>query len=329
MKKVLVTGANGFIGQHLLARLMREGFAVRALVHDGVRRAEWDCSIEVAEGDVRDASVMKKAAFGIDMVFHLAGRAHALSEVPQDEADYYSINVDGTRNVLEGAAADGVRKVVFFSSVKAMREESLACLDESVEARPTTSYGRSKLAAERLVMDYGRRYGLHVVCLRLPLVYGDGNKGNMYRMISAIDRGLFPVLPEVGNRRSMVHVSDVVEAAILAATDPAANGQCYIVTDGKAYSTRAVYELIRQGLGRRLPRWNMPVWALKTMARVGDAIGRVRGRRFLFDSDALEKLIGSAYFSSEKISRELGYRPSMTFEDTLPELITWYRKAQA
>jgi len=329
MKWVLITGGSGFIGRYLIARLSPEVSAVRAVARYGLGSPVWPHNVEIIKADVLDVNALKAAAAGCDTIFHLAGRAHAFSEVHSDDALYESTNVEGTRNVLEGAIAGGARSVVFFSTVKAMGGESDECLDETLEPRPQMAYGRSKLAAEQLVLDYGKRTGLQVVCLRLPLVYGPGNKGNLFRMISAIERGIFPPLSDMGNRRSMVHVSDVVQAAILAATNPAANGQCYIVTDGKAYSTQAVYELICQGLGKPIPRWHMPVRVLKGMARIGDAIGRVRGRRFIFDSDALEKLIGSAWFSSDKISRELGYRPSVTFEEALPELIAWYRKSQA
>ena len=210
-----------------------------------------------------------------------------------------------------------------------MGEGRAGYVDESAEPTPMTAYGRSKLMAEHLVFDYGRKTGSHVACLRLPLVYGPGNKGNLLQMITGIDRGFFPPLPEVGNRRSMVHVTNVVEAAVLVANCAAANGQCYIVTDGRSYSTRELYEMICKGLGKRVPRWYVPLKSLKALGRIGDFIGLVRGRRFLFDSDALEKLIGSAWHSSEKITRELGYRPTVSFEGALPELITWYRKSQA
>lgn len=271
---------------------------------------------------------MKRATASADTVFHLAGKTHALSEVEQGETVYHNVNVSGTRNLLEGAVAGGARRFVYFSSVKTMGEETSECFDESREARPATAYGRSKLAAERLVLDCGKRAELHVVCLRLPLVYGPGNKGNLFRMIAAIDRGFFPPLPPVQNCRSMVHVTNVVEAALLAATSPAANGQCYIVTDGRPYSTRELYEMICHGLGRRIPQWSIPIGILRVLGYMGDAAGRIRRRRFVFDSDALEKLIGSAWYSSERISRELGYHPSMTFPEALPELIAWYRKGQ-
>ena len=329
VEKVFVTGASGFIGAHLIERLRKDGYAVRALVHRNRTHLPPLPGVEVVEGDVRQAALMKAFTAGCDTVFHLAGRAHALAENQGEEESYSAVNVEGTRNVLEGIAAAGARRVVLFSSVKAMGEEETRCLDESSQGVPPTPYGRSKLAAERLALDYGKRLGLHVACLRLPLVYGPGNKGNLLRMISAIDRGHFPPLPEFGNRRSMVHVLDVVQAAVLAAGMPAANGQHYIVTDGRAYSTRQLYELICRALGKRIPAWHVPVWALMMLGRAGDAIGRIRDRRFVFDSDALAKLIGSAWYSSEKISRELGYRPAITLDDAMPELIAWYRKGQA
>lgn len=326
--RILVTGASGFIGRHLVERLAREGHAVRALIHDHSGPARWPASVDVARGDVRDAGAMKAATAGCEAVFHLAGKAHALTEVRGEEEAYRAVNVTGTRNVLEAAVAGGAKSFVFFSSVKAMGEEAPECRDESSEARPLTAYGRSKLEAEKLVLECGRRTGLGATCLRLPLVYGVGNKGNLFRMIAAIDRGLFPPLPPVHNRRSLVHVTNVVDAAVLAVEKPAAHGRCYIVTDGRPYSTCELYELICRALGKRIPRWSVPVGLLSAAARVGDLAGRVLRRRMPFDSDTLAKLTGSAWYSSDLITRELGYRPLMTLERALPELIAWYREAR-
>jgi len=329
MPHVLVTGASGFIGSHLVDHLLRQDAILRVLCQRTVTEKPWPDGVELFQGDVGDEIAMKRAASGIDLIFHLAAKVHESSSTCSPTEEYDAVNLTGTSNVLQGAIAAGVRRFVFFSSVKAMGERTEACEDETAESQPETAYGRSKLAAERLVMEYGHRYHLQVSCLRLPLVYGPGQKGNLIRMIDAIDRGVFPPIPEFGNRRSMVHVSDVVQAAMLAATKSEANGQRYIVTDARPYSTREIYERMCRGLGRPIPRWHMPVWALKAIARVGDVIGRVRGRRFVFDPDALEKLIGSAWYSSDKISRELGYRPTVSFEEALPELIAWYRKSQA
>ena len=327
MKRVLVTGATGFIGRHLIDHLVEMGLVVRALVRNVSSRTPWVQNVEMVCGEVQDHREMQRAMGDIDTVFHLAGRAHQFSEMQGHDSAYCAVNVEGTRNVLEAAVVCGVERVVFFSSVKAMGEHASTCLNEAAVVQPVTSYGKSKLAAEKLVIDYGRRAGFHAVCLRLPLVYGVGNKGNLFRMIVAIDRGLFLPIPGIGNYRSMVHVSNVVDAAILAATKVQANGQCYIVTDHDPYSTREIYERICGSLGKRVPRWYVPISVLKVLGYVGDVLGRVRRRRFMFDSQALDKLIGSAWYSSERISRELGYHPSVTFHEALPELIHWYRKA--
>lgn len=328
MKRVLVTGASGFIGGHLVGGLISHGVRIDALVRQRPRRSKWGQEVTVIGGDICNRNDLEQLKGDYDVVFHLAGRAHAMSEAVGDENIYNRINVDGTRCVLDIAEARRARSLVFFSSVKAMGEESTGCLDESTEPKPATPYGQSKLAAERLVLDCGKRTGMHVVCLRLPMVYGPGNKGNMVRMIEAIDRGRFPPVSNVRNRRSMVHVGNVVDAALLAATHPSANGQTYIVTDSRPYSTGELYIQICRALGKPVPRWSVPKSALKAAGCVGDGIGRLRGRRWLFDSDAFAKLTGDAWYSSSKISRELGYRPRAGFEEALPEMIAWYRETQ-
>lgn len=323
--KVLVTGAGGFIGGHLVDCLIRDGHAVRAMVHRTRPASTWTPAIEVVTGDVCDAAMMKEIAVGCEAVFHLAGKAHALAEIRPDEETYRAINAKGTRVVLDAAVSCGAKRFVLFSSVKAMGEGGGRCMDESFDGQPEAPYGRSKLEAERITLDVGKRSGLHVTCLRLPLVYGPGNKGNLYKMIVAVDRGFFPSLPEVLNQRSLVHVKDVVQAAMLVMSRPEANGQLYIVTDGQVYSSRQLYESICRALGKPVPPWHLPLWGLMGAARAGDLIGRVLGRRALFDSDVLEKLIGSACYCSEKITRQVGYRATLTFDMALPELIAWYR----
>jgi len=255
----------------------------------------------------------------VDIIFHLAGKAHALSETRQDEDEYFRINVEGTRRLLEAAKAAGVRRFVFFSSVKAMGEGDDECQDELAVCHPEIPYGKSKLEAERLVLEGG--YVPEPVVLRLSMVYGPTGKGNLPRMIESVRKGRFPPLPETGNKRSMVHVDDVVQAAILAAEKVEAAGQTYIVTDGIPYSTRQIYEWICHALEKPVPSWYVPIGMLKTLARVGDGIGAFQGRRFMFDSDALDKLLGSAYYSSGKIKRELGYKPVCDLRSTLSEMV--------
>ncbi len=321
-----MTGATGFIGRRLVERLATAGCRVRAFVRDPLRFGRPQPDIEIAVGDVRDVRAVETAVSGIDAVFHVAGKVHDLEEL-KNSGDHAAVTVQGTRNVLSAAEKAGTRRLVFMSSVSVYGTPRPIMRDEATTCAPCSAYGKAKLCAEGIVLDVGARSGMHVCCLRPASVYGAGCKGNLVRMIKMIDRGLFPPLPRVNGRRSLAYVGDVVEAAILAASNPVANGQCYIVTDGEAYSSRELYEAICIALTKRIPRWHVPLAALCALARVGDLIGRVRGKRAPFDSDALAKLIGSDWYGCTKISKELGYRPSMTFENALPEIVEWYRRS--
>jgi nucleoside-diphosphate-sugar epimerase len=314
---VLVTGATGFIGRVLCAKLGSRGAEVRGLAR-GAAEGPW---AQMIAADIGAGPLPGAAMQGVDTVFHLAGKVHALAQPGADESGYVRANVDGTRNVLEAAARAKVARFVFASSVKAGGEGCDVCLDEAMDDNPETPYGRTKLEAERLVFKFARQHEMHAVVLRLPLVYGPGSKGNLARMLEAVAARRFPPLPEFGNHRSLVHVEDVAEAAIRAAETPQANAQTYIVTDGRPYSTRDLYALMRAALGRKRPRLSIPMKALRAAARFGDMAGRVRGRQFFFDSDTLEKLASSAWYSSRKIETELGFKPAYDLEKALPEMV--------
>ncbi len=340
-KMVLITGATGFIGHHLVNALRRRNVKIRAVVRDVSRVSVlWpDDSVAGIACDLGQAGNLGDACDGVDTIFHLASHGDtpdatkALREpkdVALDRQDlHYKTTVEGTRILLDAAVCAGVKRFIFFSSVKVLGEGGAACADEGSTPGPLTPYGRAKFAAEKLVLDAGKRHGLHVCVLRLPLVYGTNNEGNISRMIQAIDGGRFPPLPEVGNKRSMVHVVDVVQATLLAAERPQASGQIYVVTDGRTYSTRQLYVMICQALGRPVPKWFVPGGVLRVIAKVGDSISRVRGQPFVFDSGTLQKLLGLAWYSSEKIKRELGYRPKRAFDDAVEEMVSHYKGQRA
>lgn len=324
--RVLVTGASGFIGGHLVPDLMNNGYAVRAFCRSVASGLE-GTGCEVITGEIRDPSVMKQVAEGCDGVVHLAGKAHAVDERPGHDDEYESINVEGTRHVLEGAAAAGVRRFIFASSVKVFGETTDGCVDESQAPAPRSAYAKSKWAAEQLVRDYAGRYGFSGVSLRLPMVYGPTEKGNLFRMITAIDRGRFPPLPRLATVRSMLHVKNFTQAVLrLLETEKPLN-DCYIVTDAKPYNVTTIYELLCAALGKPAPTWRVPLWLLKMGAGVGDVIQWVARRPFPFTSASLSKLIEPAWYSSQALAHDVGYRPSLSFEDAVPELIAFYRRS--
>ncbi|MDQ6878186.1 MAG: NAD-dependent epimerase/dehydratase family protein [Candidatus Dormibacteraeota bacterium] len=314
MKRALVTGADGFIGRALRSRLEAEGTRVFGLS----RNARGTDTIAVDLG--RDPNVQLDD-IRPDVVFHLAGRVHAMDRGPDPEAEHIRVTVQGTQHLLHAAAEAGASVFVFFSSCAVMPEGSASELDETTPPAPTTPYGRAKLRAEKLVLAMNAKGGMRTVCLRLPMVYGPGHKGHLPRMINAIERGVFPPLPRYPGKRSLVHVDDVVAAAILVAQRPEAAGKVFIVAEPRAYSSREIYEIMLESLGRRPPGWHVPRAALASIAVVGDIGERLAGWRLPFDTNALSKLSRPAIYSAARIERELGFKTAKSFATAAPDLV--------
>ena len=316
-RRYLVTGAQGFIGAVLCGALQARGHLVRAVIrHPG--QGQWDESIHCDLGaETLPAELMDH----VDGVFHLAGIAHVQDIAGVPDATYQRINVHATSLLLDAATQRGVKGFVYFSSIKAAADPGPRCVDESWEAPPSDAYGRSKREAEQRVLAIGLETGMHVCNLRPCLVYGPGVKGNLARMIDAIERGAFPPLPEFNNRRSMVGLNDLIEAAWLAMHSRDASGRTYILSDGEPYSPRALFVAISRALGKPVPGWSIPRSFLRAGAAAGDLAARITNRPMPFSSAVLDRLQGSACYRSDRIRSELGWTPRETFFDALPTII--------
>lgn len=325
MTAVLVTGAGGFLGQAVVNDLLGSGCHVRALARNASHVSSFPQTVEVLTGDVRDPQCTKRATLGCESIIHLAGKAHALDDERVGNDEYQSVNVDGTRQLLEGAAAAGVRRFIFVSSVKVFGETTNRCLDEGAPPAPETPYARSKWMAEQVVASYSKPAGMVTVSFRLPLVYGPTDKGNLYRMIAALDQGRFPPLPRVSTVRSMLHINNFLLAIRGASASNVFLRPMYVVTDAKPYSITEVYDLLRKGLGRESARWRIPLWALSLGARCGDVLQTLSNHRMPFSSSTLTKILGQAWYSPEALIREMGYQPQYDFESAVPELVLHYR----
>ena len=319
----LVTGANGFIGRHLCRTLSEKGYSVSGLDMQD-EKADYCDKYFKADITVLDET-LSAACENIDVIFHLAGKVHALAEVKADAGQYKLINTIGTENLLKAGTEKKVGKFIFFSTIKVYGERipgldnSITSVDEQIETVPDTPYGQSKLDAEKLVL--GEDYIDDAAVLRLCMVYGPGAKGNILKMLKAIKKGIPLLLPEFNNKRSMVDVRDVVKAAVLTAEKSESRKQEYIISDGKHYSTRQIITAIRQALGKKQYPFSIPAFVFTLSGKIGDLICKICGRRLFFDSDTLNKLSGSAWFSSEKIERELGFKPDYDLDKALTEMI--------
>jgi UDP-glucose 4-epimerase len=312
----LVTGSSGFIGSRLVAQLSTHGQVSRRLVRQDSGH------VNEFVGNLLDPLTLRYACEGVRSVFHCAGHAHAFSSLANDdEALHWKVNFEGTRNLIEAAGEAGVKNFVFLSSVKAMGEPGEACVDEEYSVPPSTAYGRSKLAAEKAVLEAGGRYGMCVVNLRLSMVYGADGRGNLERMARLVKRGLFPPLPESGNHRSLVHVDDVVDVIRLVSSNDLANGRTYIVASREAPSGRALFDAIRAIQGMPKCRWAVPEFLLRSAGTLGDGLQKVLRRRMPVDSEVIDRLLGSAWYSSACIENELGWRARVSLVDGLAEMI--------
>lgn len=312
---VLITGATGFIGHRLTRCLAGRGVSCRLSARSIAPAAD------AFPADLGDLPALQAACAGIETIFHCAGYAHAFASSSGEADRQWRTNCEGTRNLLEAAARAGVQRFVFLSSVKAMAEPGEACVDEDYPGLPETDYGRAKREAEGLVLAAGLAHGMHVVVLRPALVYGAGGRGNLERMGRLVRRGLFPPLPETGNRRSLVHVDDLVSAMLLAAETPRANGRTYIVAGSATPSGRALFDAMRWALGLPPVSWAVPAPLLALLARLGDRLGILRGRRSPFNSEVVSRLLGSACYSAERIRQELGWQPVVSLDDGLREML--------
>lgn len=307
-RRVLVTGATGFIGRRLCERLSADGARVRALLRRAEEGGSW---LETAIGELGEGPLPEGLMDGVDTVFHLAGIAHAFPKGSELDPLYHTVNSEGSEALARAAAAAGVRRFVYFSSIKAVADPGEHCVDEQWDAEPPEEdpYGRSKREAERRVAAVAAESSMEWCVLRPTLVYGPGVKGNLERMLRAVERGRFPPVPETGNRRSLVHLEDLIDAALLAARHPAAAGRSYIVADGRDYSTRALFEAMCRAVGRPVPRWSVPAWSLRLLGRLGDGLARLLCRRMPIDSATVARLVGSACYRSDRLMAELGFSP--------------------
>ena len=329
---ILVTGATGRVGRLLVSTLLQEGQPVSILTRTPqVALNLWPGQrVDVRLGDLTDPSSLQSVCSGIDTLFHLASYAPRPDEPDLYNApNHWPVTAEGTANLMAEAAGSNVRRLIYISTVKAMGDaagELGRPADETLTPAPDTLYGRAKLAAEQRVLATGQTAGIQASVLRLPMVYGLDDKGNLARLIAAIAARRFPPWPQIDNRRSAIHIEDAVAAAILIARNPASAGQTYCVTDGRAYSTRWIYERILLALGRPIPRWTVPLWALRAAAAGGSIGERLLGRRLPLTLDGLSKLTGDAWYASEKLERTLGFSPQHSLETEIPRLVRAIRR---
>ncbi|MFN7513128.1 NAD-dependent epimerase/dehydratase family protein [Microcystis sp.] len=322
MKTILVTGATGFIGCHLLPVLHQQGWQTTAAVRDDFRQPLSIPIKTIKVGEIDDMTDWQEALLGIDTVIHLAGRAHILHEtISNPEAAFIKVNTKGTINLVKQSLKAGVKHFIFVSSIHAMAAESDDILNENSSCHPDSPYGRSKLQAEQALIQLAKDSDMTWTILRPTLVYGLGNRANMDRLMKLIKRGLPLPFGAIKNRRSFVFVGNLVAAIITCLDHPNAANQIFLISDNQAVSTPQLIRLIAQQIQQPCQLLPVPTTLLRFLGYLGDTIESITGKNLPFNSYNIDRLLGSLAVDSSYIQKTLDWQPPFTLEQGLAQTI--------
>jgi|GEM_PF-124528 len=318
-KKVLVTGAGGFIGFSLCRFLVAQDCQVFAVLRD--ERQLYELANDVTPiviDDLCEVDSWQNTLTGIDAVVHLAGYVHEragnLSEHARQQCT--RINVDVTRKLANAAASAGVKRFVYVSSVKVHGESSHQneSVTEFIELFPEGSYAKSKFAAEGILRDLGLSSSMETTIVRPPLVYGPGVKANFLRLIKLVEKGIPLPLASVDNRRSFIYLENLVDMLALSIIHPDAAGQTFLVSDSEGVSTPLLINMLADGLGVKPRLFPISVPVMQVLAAVG-------GER-----STVDRLVQSLVINALHVRDTLGWVPPFSMEQGISNTVHWYQQ---
>jgi nucleoside-diphosphate-sugar epimerase len=304
--KVLVTGANGFVGSALCPRLTELGHEVVPVV-----RRQSNIANEVI---VHDAASWKAALNGCDSVIHLAARAHVMQDQERNPLQAFRVsNVDTTIELAKRAVEAGVRRFVFMSTIKVNGEETAPGCSFSPEdlTEPKDPYAISKWEAEQGLFEIAKKIGLELVIIRPPLVYGPGVKGNLATLIKWVKNGVPLPFGALRNRRSMIGLDNLLSFTVLCADiarSQNAKGQVFLVSDGEDVSTAELLRRVAKAYGCKSRMFSVPVDLMRLAARC-------TGKSSLAD-----RLFGSLVVDDSKARQMLGWLPPSSMDEQLQKM---------
>jgi len=310
---VLVTGANGFIGQPLCSYLLSKGYSVRAALRSKDTPLPKEC-VPVVVGELNEHTQWKGALSGITTVIHLAGRAHVMKELSSDALSLYrQTNTAGTKQLARMAVENGVRRFIFISSVKVNGEYTLqAPFTEKDPPHPCDPYAVSKWEAECALRELTQENIMELVILRLPLVYGPGVKANFLRLISLVDKGVPLPLKNINNKRSLIALDNVIDIISHCIDHQNAANETFLLSDGHDLSTAELVELIARALKKPGRLFPFPAGLLRFLGRL------------INKNEEMQRLVGSLVVDSEKIQNMLSWSPVITVEAAVQKTVDWY-----
>ena len=323
MKRVLITGADGFVGRAVCRRLLESGLTPRAGLWNAstwpVLKASTPGLDEFASiGDLGAKPDLRLVFQDISVVVHLAARVHIMHDKALDPLnEFRRVNVEGTEALARAAAVQGLRRFVFVSSVKVNGESTTGRpFSEGDVPAPQDPYAVSKWEAEEALRRVSAETGLEVAIVRPPLVYGPGVRANFLRLMGLVKRGLPLPLPDTKNRRSLIGVENLADCLVRCVTHPEAANHTFMVSDGEDVSTRELVSRLAPLLGRS-------AWFLPVSERALRLVARLAGKEA-----AVERLLGSLEIDSSKVRQTLEWEPPVTLSRGLEAAASWYLESR-
>ena len=317
---VLVTGATGFTGGHLVRGLVNDGRPVRVLVRSAARASHLPPGVEVREADITNPAEVSRAVEGVSTVYHLAA---AYREASHREEGYWQVNVGATRNLLEAATRAGVQRFVHCSTVGVHGHIAHPPGDETTPHSPGDAYQRTKAEAETLALEYARGRGLPLAVARPTAIYGPGDT-RLLKMFKMIANGTFVILGKGDIYYHMVYVDDLVAGIRLLGTHPAAVGEVFILGGESYQPLTSITGMIADLLGVRRPWLRLPAKPFQIAGSICEAICVPLGLEPPISRRRVDFFTKSRAFTIAKAQRMLGYRPAVPLETGLRRTLDWY-----
>lgn len=305
--KLLVTGASGFVGSAVCRAIMssnHECVASARNIQASVVRADQ----VVATGDMTATTQWQEALSDVDVVIHCAARVHVMHDRSGDPlAEFRAVNVDGTLNLARQAAAAGVKRLIYISSIKVNGEFTQTGNPFQADDAPAPSdaYGISKMEAEQGLKRIAQEAGLEMVIIRPPLVYGRGVKGNFASMMTLVDRSLPLPLGAIHNKRTLIGVDNLVDLIMTCLDHPNAANQVFLAGDDEDISTTQLLKRLAAAMGRPSRLIPVPATLLKLCATL------------LGKADMAQRLLGSLQLDTRKTRELLGWSPPISLDEGL------------
>jgi len=324
--RIAVTGATGFIGQHLVSALLEQDHRVVALTRRPGARvalALAERGVELREGDLSEAQSLGPFLEGAEALYHLAAEGHVSASTAAALARFRRVNVAGTHSLLQACLAHGgLRRVVCFSSTAAVGLIPDRLVDEDTPPQPVSPYQKSKREAELAALEYTDRIPL--ILLRPCMVYGPGCQGEFLKICRLVQRRIFPRLGRGPSLTPIVHVRDVVQLST-AALHRGEVGGTYFAVSEQSYPVARIVRAICGALGQRYVHPAVPLHLVLAAARLVELSARVARRPAPFTPRNILSTAANRSFSPRRAQEDLGYVQSVTLESGVAETVRWFR----